>query len=86
MIDFLPFHLLAVEHSDQLMEWIRSWLGQDAELLSTDDWFEKGHDVVGSSQNCDVMWIPLLRSGTYVWAPPPVAADVALVLEELRKA
>ena len=30
------------------------------------------------------MWYPTIRSGTFVWSPPPAAADVCL--EELRKA
>ena len=30
------------------------------------------------------MWYPIIKSGTYVWYPPPAAADVCL--EELRKA
>jgi len=84
MIDYLPFHLSAIARSPPLLDWIRGWIGEEVELLEPDDWFEKGHDIVGGSKNCDGMWIPSLKSGTYLWAPPPAAADAAL--EELRKA
>ena len=80
--DFLPFHLSAVERSPHLLDWIQTWGGAEAELLSPNDWFVKGHDLVGSLDSNP--WRPTIRAGTYIWAPPPAACDVAL--EELRKA
>ena len=32
----------------------------------------------------DGIWVPILQSGAFVWAPPPAATQVAI--EELRKA
>ena len=84
MSEFLPFHLSATDRSPALLDWVRSWLGAESELLTPEGWFERGHDFDGGRVNCDGMWMPRLRSGIFVWAPPPAAADAAL--EELRKA
>jgi hypothetical protein len=84
MANFLPFHLSAVERSDGLLDWVHSWLGTDCELLSPEDWYERGHDFDGGRRNTDGVWMPAVRSGTFIWAPAPAAADAAL--DELRKA
>lgn len=84
MAEFLPFHLSAVDRSSGLVAWVESWLGKESELLSPEGWFERGHDFDGGRKNCDGVWLPDLRAGTFIWAPPPAAADAAL--EELRKA
>lgn len=84
MFEFLPFHLSATDRSPALLDWVKSWLGSDLELLTPEGWYERGHDFDGGRSNCDGIWIPGLRSGIFVWAPPPAAADAAL--EELRKA
>ena len=54
------------------------------ELLTPEGWFERGHDFFGSRRNCDGVWIPAYKTGTYIWAPPPGAARHAI--EELRQA
>jgi hypothetical protein len=84
MLSFFPFHLSAAERSPGLLPWIRSWIGEEAELLTPEGWFERGHDVVGGRINAEGMWMPELQQGVFVWAPPPAAADAAI--EELRKA
>jgi hypothetical protein len=84
MMSFIPLHLTALQRSPTLQEWIRSWLGQQAEFLSPDDWFERGHDVSGGSKDVKGFWRPKILPGTFIWTPPPAAASVAL--EELRKA
>ena len=84
MAEFLPFHLSALDRAPALLPWVRSWMGNELEVLTPEGWFERGHDFDGSQKNCDGYWMPGLRSGIYVWAPPPAAADTAL--EELRKA
>jgi hypothetical protein len=84
MMSFIPLHLTAFQRSSTLKEWIQSWLGRQAEFLSPDDWFERGHDVSGGSKDSKGFWRPKTCPGTFVWSPPPAAASVAL--EELRKA
>ena len=85
-LSFFPLNLAATTKAPKLMDWIKSWAGLDAQLLSPEEWFEKGHDIGGWSE--PKPWqqfkMPTIQAGKYVWAPPPGAADVAL--EELRKA
>ena len=74
MLAHVPLHLSAVDRQPDLLAWIESWaiaLGPTPELLQPTGWYERGHDVIGSSTNCDGMWIPKLQSGTFIWAPPP---------------
>ena len=54
------------------------------EFLEPKDWFGRGHDHQGLVKSLDGYWLPKLKPGLLVWAPPPAAADVAL--EELRQA
>ena len=66
--------------------WLRSWLPtqNDVSFLTPEDWFEKGHDIQGYCCNVDGVEVPVIKAGTYIWAPPPAAADVAV--QELRRA
>ena len=86
MLHFVPIHKSALEVQPNLDEWIRSWLpdGSSAETLAPADWFVRAHDVNGFVLNEDGIDVPILKSGTYIWYPPPAAADVAI--QELRKA
>jgi hypothetical protein len=47
-------------------------------------WFELGHDILGGKHDAKGFWRHGVKSGTFIWAPPPAAASVAL--EKLRKA
>jgi hypothetical protein len=66
--------------------------GKPLEFLSPNDWFERGHDIVGWKRESPPGWSPLspglwypkIKIGCYVWEPPPAAAQFAV--EELRKA
>jgi hypothetical protein len=49
MLSYLLLHLSAIQQSPAVEPWLRSWLGQDAEVLSPDGWFERGHDILGGS-------------------------------------
>lgn len=83
----IPIHLSAVDRSPaNLVPWIRSWSGDDAILLDTMGWFESGHDFEGWEEGEDGFERPKLSEcgRTYIWAPPPFAAEVAIA--ELRKA
>ena len=44
----------------------------------------RGHNLEGGAKDEKGFWRYSVRPGTFLWAPPPAAADVAL--EELRKA
>jgi hypothetical protein len=84
MLSFISLHLLALQRSETLKDWIKSWLGNQAEFLEPEDWFERGHDMSGGCKDSKGYWRPKILPGTFVWTSPPAAANVAL--EELQKA
>jgi hypothetical protein len=84
MLSFIPFHLSAIQRSPDVEPWLRSWLGPDAELLTPEGWFERGHGLLGGGMDKKGYWRHKVKPGTFIWAPPPAAASVAM--EELRKA
>ena len=54
-------------------------------MLAPMDWFQLGHDIDGWTRCQDGFSRPRITEGmTYIWAPPPFAAEVAIA--ELRKA
>ena len=83
MLSFCPWHLNTIERNDKLQDWIKSWSGADTEFLSAEQWFTRGHDQVPGSLIDGYYW-PGIKAGTFVWSPPPAAADVCI--GELRKA
>lgn len=86
-LSFLPFNENAIERSPSLRTWIEDWANtNDLEFLSPKDWFVRGHDVVAFSKPSEGgdLARPIIKKGTFVWAPPPAAANVAV--EEIRKA
>jgi hypothetical protein len=88
MLKHVPLHLDALERFPPLRDWIGSWASNPAsesiEYLSPADWFERGHDISGFTQNLDGVTIPTYSKGVMVWSPPPAAARFAM--EELRQA
>ena len=48
------------------------------------EWFGKGQDICGGETNEYELWCPSLKSGKWIWAPPPGAAKMAM--EQLRLA
>jgi hypothetical protein len=67
MLTFIPLALTAVERQPELMEWVDSWWG-----TGNNSWLTPEGWYTGSG-----------RIGTYVWCPPPTAADADL--EQLCK-
>ena len=86
MVAHIPIHITATERSPNLVPWIRSWCGEDANLLDENGWFESGHGIEGWVMGSDGFERPTLSNErrTYVWAPPRIAAEVAIA--EMRKA
>ena len=84
ILSFVPLNESALKRSPGLKGWIQTWAGPEAEFLTPDDWFTRGHDHLGGKVDAKGFWWPTIKSGTFVWTPPPAAAAAAL--EELRKA
>ena len=86
MLDFVPINKSAIEVQPELKDWLKSWLPSDQviDFLTPAQWFTRGHDIVGYSTNDEGIDVPILKSGIFVWAPPPAVADVAI--KELRRA
>ena len=86
MLDFVPIHISPLQRSPTLKPWLMSFLGSEAEFLDATGWFTRGHDLDESEweYNIDGMKLPCVKTGTFVWTPPPCAALSAV--EELRKA
>jgi hypothetical protein len=87
MLSFVDLDKSAIERCSELLPWIRSWCPRsDIEPLSHEEWFERGHSVIGGGRDRRNVWIPKHepKGNVHLWAPPPAAADAAL--EELLKA
>ena len=88
MLSHIPLHLSALERSPRLLTWVQSWCCQFSknklEVLTPTDWFERGHDILGSRTNVDGMWMPRYKPGTMLWVPPPAAGR--FVMSEIRQA
>ena len=88
MLHHLPLHIGALDRCPALEAWIKEWAGSygmTPEVLSPEDWFERGHDFIGSGRtNVDGYWIPMYKRGTMIWSPPPGVDRFAI--EELRQA
>jgi hypothetical protein len=83
-LSFIPLHLSAFERSPELEDWFkRMFFHDELETLAPADWFEKGHDI-RSWYKKRGHWYPALKSGIYLWQPPPAAARFAV--KEIRKA
>ena len=85
MTDYIPIHVSATVRSPHLGRWIASWSTREIVELEPRDWYDVGHDIDGWETQWDNQKRPCLKEGrTYLWSPPPFAADVAI--SELRKA
>ena len=86
MADFIPLNETALERSSTLKEWLQTWTTDELEFLEPRDWFIRGQDIVEGEReiNTDGFSWPTYQKGTFVWTPPPAAAEA--MLEEVRKA
>jgi hypothetical protein len=84
ILSFIPTHQSAPKRTDGIVEWIKSWLGDESILLSPMDWYGRGHDITGWTKHSDNFWRPSLETSKYIWSPAPASADAAL--EEFRVA
>jgi hypothetical protein len=74
---FIPFHLLALQRSETMKDWIQ-WLGNQAEFLEQDDWFERGCAISGGSKDANGFWRSKIQPETFVWSSLLATANVAL--------
>jgi hypothetical protein len=84
MLTFLPWNESAFERTKLLEPWLLAWMPPKTEVLTPEGWFTRGHDQLGGAFDRHGFWQHQIVPGSFIWAPPPAAADVAL--EELRKA
>ena len=86
MLSFIPIHLTALERNGRVLEWIRTWSGNDKlEPLKPLDWMIRGQGIGRKTwKNCDEAVFPVRsKERVFLWAPPPCIGDVAI--EMLRE-
>jgi hypothetical protein len=89
MLSFVDLLHTAIERHPGVLKFIESWVAPilgKSKVLVPNEWFRKGHGIVGGEKDSAGLWIPLHASNgkVYIWTPPPIIADVAL--EECAKA
>lgn len=84
MLSFLPLHQSALERSQLLKGWLKSWIQKTHKFLEVKEWFTAGHGLTSGSPNHDGVWIPNHDESCSIWSPPPAAAFEAV--EELNRA
>jgi len=79
---YIPLNLTALQWSESLEAWLRSWLLPNTLFLTPAQWFVKAHNLrfEGEESPCGMK----VQKGCYLWAPLPCIADVAI--EQLRLA
>ena len=89
MLSFVNLAQDALNRHPALLRFLQSWIEPVVgkfKMLSTEEWFQEGHGIIGGEKDHNGVWIPkhAPNGKAYVWTPPPVIADVAL--EECMKA
>ncbi len=89
MLAFVDLSKTAIERHPGILDFALSWITPvlgECTVLSVDEWFQEGHGIRGGTKNLSKIWTPTHATNgkSYIWAPPPVIADVAL--EECTKA
>jgi hypothetical protein len=47
MLAYIPFHLMSIQRSPAVENWLQSWLGENMEVLAPDIWFKRSHNILG---------------------------------------
>jgi hypothetical protein len=90
MLSFIDLALSATKRHPPILDFVKSWLetasSGAAHVLLERQWFVEGHRNISGRKDHRGVWMPLHAANgrSYIWAPPPVIADVAL--EECLKA
>jgi hypothetical protein len=81
ILEFVPLNHSALDRQSSLLHWIRQWLpALDLLVLSPEDWFDKGHGVIGGTVDLITKaWMPQEMGESWLlWQPPPPIAAEAL--------
>jgi hypothetical protein len=84
MLSFVGLALSATKRHPPIMDFFKSWLETTssgvAHVLLERQWFVEWHGIIGGRKDHHGVWMPLHTANgrSYIWAPPPVIADVAL--------
>jgi len=85
MLKFCPWGLSAIDRCKDLKPWlVVETFGTKLEILEPRGWFSRGHDHNGGYYDDKGFYRVNIKSGLFLWHPPPGAADAAI--EEIRKA
>ena len=82
MLHFCPWGLSVLDRSTTFLKWMKGLVGNHLEPLTPEGWFTRAHDLSGGKVDDKGFWRHNIKPGTYLWTPPPAAADAAL--EQLR--
>lgn len=73
MLDFVPLHLSAIQREEKLVDWLKLWCSGSGKVPQ--GLGKYGSQVIFLTPDD---WPTVLRfDATFVWTPPPAAADVA---------
>lgn len=64
MISYVPLSQSALERSDNLESWLRSWAGTNLQVLTPTGWFLKGQGITGFARDESGQLIPTYETGT----------------------
>eukprot|EP00957_Ditylum_brightwellii_P129252 9859545-Ditylum_brightwellii.AAC.1 len=53
MMIFVPINTLTLTISTKLKPWIETWVPRDIDFLTPEDWFARGHDLLGGIEGPD---------------------------------
>ena len=78
MINYCFWERDPITVEPKLKAWVKIWIGVEVIFLIPVGWFITGLDIHRWAIKDNGIWYPNIASGTYVWAPPPAAADTYL--------
>ena len=72
MLAHCPWGVSALEASPNLLNEVKTWSTSPLVVLKPKDWFELGHDIHGWRLGYKGLMYPVIRTGFYLWVPPPM--------------